>query len=141
MPGIFLSYRADDSADLAARIRDRLRARFGKTAVSFESDSIPFGADVTQCIPAAVEECDLLLALIGHNWVGAAAGARAIDDPRDWVRIAIEAALKCEVPVLPVLIDGATIPGEACLRSRGRSCISTPSRCIRDATFTLTSTG
>ncbi len=113
MPKIFLSYRRQDSAGVAGRIYDRLRAHFGKDAVFMDIDAIPFGVDFREHIASAVNQCGILLAVIGRDWAGEAGGARRIDDPRDFVRIEIESALERNLPVVPILIDRATMPGEA----------------------------
>src|SRR5262245_32492556 len=110
MSKIFLSYRRQDSAGVAGRIYDRLRAHFGEDAVFIDLDSIPFGADFRQHISSAVDQCGILLALIGRNWAGEAGNPRRIDDPRDFVRIEIESALERNLPVIPILIDRAPMP-------------------------------
>ena len=110
---IFLSYRRQDSAYVAQLIYDRLRAHFGADAIFMDIDSIPFGVDFREQITAAVDECSILLAVIGRHWAGEAGAARRIDDPRDFVRIEIESALERNLPVVPILIDHATMPGEA----------------------------
>src|SRR4029450_444950 len=63
-------------------------------------------------ITAAVASCDVLLALIGDQWVTIAdeEGRRRIDDPDDFVRLEIEAALTRNVRVIPILVGGATMP-------------------------------
>ena len=59
-----------------------------------------------------VGKCDALLAVIGKQWVASPDGQnrRRLDDPNDFVRIEIEAALQRDVPVIPVLVDGAPMP-------------------------------
>ena len=54
----------------------------------------------------------MLLAVIGPNWLEAASGhgRRRLDDPDDFVRIEILAALQREVLVVPVLIDNTQMP-------------------------------
>ena len=113
MAKIFLSYRRQDSAGVAGRIYDRLRAHFGKDAVFMDIDSIPFGADFREHIDAAVGQCDVVLAVIGTKWAGETNGHRRLDDPRDFVRIELESALHRNLPVIPILIDHARMPGEA----------------------------
>jgi formylglycine-generating enzyme required for sulfatase activity len=112
MSKIFLSYRRQDSAYVAQFIYERLRAHFGADAVFMDIDSIPIGADFREHITAAVDQCGILLALIGRNWAGETGVPRRIDDPRDFVRIEIEAALERKLPVIPILIDHARMPGE-----------------------------
>ncbi len=113
MPRIFLSYRRQDSIGVAGRIYDRLRAHFGNDAVFMDIDSIPFGEDFREHIDAAVSQCDVVLAVIGSKWAGEAGAHRRLDDPRDFVRIELESALNRNLPVIPILIDHATMPGEA----------------------------
>jgi hypothetical protein len=113
MPRIFLSYRRQDSAAMAGRIYDRLRAHFGSDAVFMDIDNIPFGVNFRKHIDAAIGQCDLVLAVIGTKWAGEADAHRRLDDPRDFVRIELESAFKREIPVIPILIDHARMPGEA----------------------------
>jgi hypothetical protein len=113
MSKIFLSYRRQDSAGVAGRIYDRLRAHFGDDALFMDIDSIPFGLDFREHINSAFDQCGVLLAVIGPHWAGEAGAPRRIDDPRDFVRIEVEAALERKLPVIPILIDRARMPGEA----------------------------
>ena len=113
MSKIFLSYRRQDSAGVAGRIYDRLRAHFGSDAVFMDIDSIPFGEDFREHIDAAVGQCDVVLAVIGTKWAGETDAHRRLDDPRDFVRIELESALHRNLPVIPILIDHARMPGEA----------------------------
>ncbi len=112
MAKIFLSYRRQDAAYVAQFLYDRLRAHFGPDAIFMDIDAIPFGVDFREHIKAAVDECGILLAVIGRHWAGEAGAARRIDDPRDFVRIEIESALERNLPVVPILIDHARMPGE-----------------------------
>ena len=113
MAKIFLSYRREDSAGVAGRIYDRLRVPFGPDSVFFDVDSVPFGVDFQEHIESVFSHCDVFLAVIGPDWAGKINTGRRIDDPRDWVRIEVEAALKRGLPVIPVLIDHTRMPSEA----------------------------
>jgi hypothetical protein len=75
-------------------------------------DSIELGDDFVQVITKAVGSCDVLLALIGNQWVTItdAQGRRRLDDPDDFVRLEIEAALTRDVRIIPILVDGARMP-------------------------------
>ena len=112
MPRIFLSYRRRDTAGVAGRIFDRLRAKFGDDSVVMDIDSIPFGVDFREFINAEVARCDILLVLIGPRWLGKTGKVPRIDDPKDFVRIEIEAALQRNIPVIPVRIDRVRMPAE-----------------------------
>ena len=121
-PSILISYRREDSADIAGRITDRLVDRFGKTAVFKDVDSIPFGRDFREHLQKAVGRCDALLVIIGKQWCDASThGKRRLDDPRDHLRIEIESALARNIPVIPVLVQGASMPEEELLPESLRS--------------------
>ena len=110
--GVFISYRRDDSGGFAGRIYDRLSSRLGRENVFFDVDTIPPGRDFVDVLSERVGKCDALLAVIGKHWVLSAdsENRRRLDDPQDFVRIEIEAALSRNVPVIPVLVDGAAMP-------------------------------
>ena len=109
---IFISYRRTDSPNITGRIYDRLRQEYGKEAVFKDVDSIPLGVDFREHIDKMVGECNVLLAVIGNQWsnVKNDQGQRRIDDPLDFVRLEIEAALRREIPVIPLLVQGASMP-------------------------------
>ncbi|TVP68988.1 MAG: TIR domain-containing protein [Leptolyngbya sp. LCM1.Bin17] len=111
---IFISYRRCDSIDIVGRIYDRLVAHFGANSVFKDVDSIPFGVNFRQHLEREVSHCPVLLAVIGPEWLTMAdqQGHRRLDDPADWVRVEIEAALKRDSLVIPVLVGGASIPGD-----------------------------
>ena len=106
---VFISYRREETAYPAGWLYDRLDERFGDAQVFKDVDSIPLGDDFVAAITTAVGSCDVLLALIGDEWVTITdeRGKRRLDDPHDFVRLEIEAALARNVRVIPVLVDGA----------------------------------
>lgn len=109
---IFLSYRREDSAGYAGRLHDSLSARLAPAEVFMDVDEIEPGVDFMTAIAEAVGRCDVLLALIGTRWATAAttSGERRLDDPDDYVVAEIAAALQQNTLVIPVLIEGATMP-------------------------------
>ena len=56
--------------------------------------------------------CEVLLAVIGPRWADARdeAGNLRLEDPNDFVRVEIGAALHRDIPVIPILLDGARLP-------------------------------
>jgi formylglycine-generating enzyme required for sulfatase activity len=112
MSKILISYRREDSADVAGRIYDRLIQQFGQEAVFKDVDSIPFGVDFRIHLDAQVAKCEVFLAVIGRDWMKkrGSKGKSRLEDPGDFVRIEIESALKRQIPVIPVLVSGASIP-------------------------------
>src|SRR3954453_8846165 len=109
---IFISYRRDDTAYAAGWLFDRLVDEFGREQVFKDMDSIAFGDDFVNAITAPVFSTDVLLALIGDKWLAMVDehGERRLDDPDDFVRLEIEAALERDVRVIPILVEGARMP-------------------------------
>ena len=119
MRAIFISYRRSDSAGEAGRLYDDLIQRFSENAVFMDVDAIAPGRDFRKAIQENIEQCSVLLALIGPQWLGAqqaAVGetdaARRIDNPGDYLRTEIGVALSRDIAVIPVLVRGATMPQE-----------------------------
>ena len=108
---IFISYRRQETDYPAGWLYDRLAVRYAGEVFK-DVDSIELGDDFVEVITAAVGSCDVLLALIGDQWVTIADkdGRRRLDNPNDFVRVEIEAALTRNVRVIPILVGGATMP-------------------------------
>jgi hypothetical protein len=115
MPKIFISYRRDDASYVAEMLSDHLKKVFGADAVFIDVHDIPLGIDFRDHINNVVSKCDVLLVIIGDRWTSALtdAGKRRLEDPKDFVRLEIEAAIKRDIPVVPVLIDNAQIPSSS----------------------------
>jgi hypothetical protein len=111
---IFMSYRRSDTRWAAVSLFDRLAEQFGRDKIFKDVDSIDLGEDFVEVITTAVASSDALLALIGNQWLTATDqnGRRRLDDPGDFVRLEIGAALTRGVRVIPILVDGASMPRE-----------------------------
>ena len=112
MKKLFISYRRDDSAGHAGRVHDRLEREFGRDLLFMDVDAIPLGANFVKVLGEEVAKCDVLLAIIGPNWLELRDedGNRRVDNPHDFVRIEIAAALQRNIQVIPILLDGAKLP-------------------------------
>ena len=106
---VFVSYRRDDSKHAAGRLSERLDERF---KLFMDVDQIQGGAVFPAVVRKAVDEADVLVAVIGSEWLTltAASGGRRIDQAGDWVAEEIGSALRRGTPVIPVLVDGARMP-------------------------------
>lgn len=112
---IFISYRRADSQGSAGRLYDRLARTFGKGLVFRDVEEIEYGEDFIQAIDQAVGACEVLIAVIGNQWVAAqdSEGRRRLDNPHDFVRLEIATALRRGIRVIPALVDDARMPSEA----------------------------
>ena len=115
MAGVFISYRRDDTAGHAGRLFDHLCRTFGKDGVFMDVDDIQRGDTFSETLTERVRQSDVLLAVIGRRWLTLtdAAGRRRLDNTDDWVRSEIRGALTAGHLVIPILVDGAALPGVA----------------------------
>jgi hypothetical protein len=109
---VFISYRRGDIAGAAGRVSDRLAQEFGRDSLFMDVDSIPLGINFVKALDDEVAKCDVLLAIIGRDWLDARDkdGQRRVDNQHDYVRIEVAAALRRDIPVIPILVDGAQVP-------------------------------
>jgi serine/threonine protein kinase len=111
-PRIFLCYRREDSQWAARSIYDRLTAKYGSEQVFRDIDSTPAGVKFSTWIESRVGQCDVMIVVIGDAWSSAKdhTGKRRLDAPKDWVRQEIETALRRDIPIIPVRVQGARMP-------------------------------
>jgi TIR domain len=112
MRTVFVSYRRGDSEGQARALSFELVRLIGKDSVFMDVDGIALGQDFRHILQERLESCDLMLALIGPGWLDAkdAAGNRRLESATDLVRQEIAGALKRNIPVTPVLLQGAQMP-------------------------------
>jgi hypothetical protein len=108
---IFVNYRTLDARFGAASTYEELARRFGGDRVFLDHVSIQPGADYVKRINAALEEIRVLVVLIGPEWLACSpTGVRLVDREGDWVRREIRRALQRGITIIPVLLDGVSLP-------------------------------
>lgn len=109
---IFISYRRSDSQAAAGRLHDRLAQHFSDGEVFLDVEAIEPGVDFVASLSEQLSTCEALIAVIGPDWLATQGrhGSRKLDDPEDYVRLELEAAIARDIRVIPVLVDGATMP-------------------------------
>ncbi|MEO7245571.1 MAG: toll/interleukin-1 receptor domain-containing protein [Rubrivivax sp.] len=104
---VFISYRRADSAGRAGRLKDDLTRLLGDRVFMDVADIAP-GADFETVLRNELASCGAVLAVIGAGW------REAFDTPRagpDYVRLELGQALaQAGVQVIPVLMQGASLP-------------------------------
>lgn len=108
MANIFISYRREDSAGYAGRLCDRLNAALGSDHVFMDVEDIQPGQDFTQAIDEKIAGCDIVLAVIGPQWMSSL--RKRLGHGEDFVHEEISAALRRGITVVPVLVGGASMP-------------------------------
>jgi uncharacterized membrane protein YhaH (DUF805 family) len=116
---IFISYRRSDDQSAAGRLYDRLQQHFDREQLFMDVDAIEPGVDFVKSLDEQVTNCIAFIAVIGPRWLTARGndGNPRLDNPTDYVRLEIEAALKRDIRVIPVLVDGASMPRSSDLPS------------------------
>ena len=134
---IFISYRRDDTAGRAGRLFDLLATRFGARNVFQDVTAIEPGTDFTQRVDEAIAQCDATLVVIGSDWLSMSGpdGTRRLDEPDDYVRREVGAALAAGVRVVPVLVDRAELPALEDLPEALRPLAQRQAVALRDATW------
>jgi len=110
---IFISYRHEDSRDIAERIYDHLDTEYGGD-IFMDSYTLHCGLDLDDELKFYAEHCAVMLVVIGRGWLKAVdeAGRRRIDGEKDYVHVEVRAGLSRGIPVVPVLVNGAKMPVE-----------------------------
>ena len=135
-PRLFVSYRRADSEDSAGRLFEALKSRFGER-VFLDTSSIPYGEDFRRVIRKRIAASDVVLVVIGNQWLTAAdeRGPR-LQQPDDPVRFEIETALARDgARIVPVRIDGAESPPESALPASIRALAALNMAELRNRTF------
>ena len=114
MTGIFISYRRDETAAYAGRLRDRLVSEFGLDQVFMDVDTIELGADFTVAIENAISDVSVFLCVMGPGWATLKDenGVQRLHAPLDFVNLEVSNALKRKIRVVPVLVKGARMPSK-----------------------------
>lgn len=109
---IFISYRVHDAAGEAGRLADSLKEYFSEDQIFMDIDKLGPGEDFADTISKSLESCDIMLAIIGADWSGynAITHESRINQPQDWVKVEISKALERKIRVVPILVNGATLP-------------------------------
>jgi hypothetical protein len=112
MGTVFISYRRETAAGEARALFNDLTARLGKSSVFIDVDSIALGRDFRSVLQKILASCDIMLVMIDKDWAGIKdeGGRTRLGDPGDYVRLEVEAALKRDIVVAPVLVKGAHMP-------------------------------
>jgi len=135
---VFISYRRDDSKWQARPIHEAFCRVVSRDHVFMDIDSIPPGANFRKILKDWVDQCDVLLALIGPGWIDATdprTGRRRLENASDFVRIEIGEALARDIPVVPVLLDGAPMPDPDRLPDEIRELVDRQAEFVEFRTF------
>lgn len=114
---VFINYRRDQTAGEARALYNDLVQLLGARRVFMDVDDIALGRDFREVLRQSLDDCEVMLTLIGRGWAEAkdAAGQRRLDQPDDFVRLEIATALQRNLAVTPVLLQDARMPAAEAL--------------------------
>lgn len=109
---IFLSYRRSDTDAYSGWIAEHLSSRYGSEAVFDDVISLAPGVNFPREIAHAIQGASILLLLIGREWnpLNPETNRGRLFDADDWVRREVVTAFESHIGVLPVLVDGVSMP-------------------------------
>lgn len=113
MSRVFINYRRSDASAHANLLYDWIRERYGEDRVFKDVDSIAPGLDFVEAIEHAIDSSEVMLVVIGKGWLVDANGRRRLDDADDYVRMEVATALRRNIRVIPVLVEGTEMPTAA----------------------------
>ncbi|PJF26896.1 MAG: hypothetical protein CUN52_15235, partial [Phototrophicales bacterium] len=106
---LFVNYRRADDKVFVELLRTHFMFRYGQDNVFMDFDTIPPFADFAEFIKDRVRASDVLVMIIGKNWLKLLKEKESKGEP-DYVRMELEEALKHNIPIAPILIQGAQLP-------------------------------
>jgi hypothetical protein len=109
---VFISARTDDAGDYALRLEQRLARELGAANVVYQPDKTPVTTDIQGSIYEAVRRAGIVIVVIGHRWFDPSdrQNRARLHHSHDPVRLQIEAALELRRSIVPIVLDGATLP-------------------------------
>ena len=112
MARVFVSYRRADGVYAVGWIVERLeRMGVGGMQSAFHDGDLRDGDDFARALDAEVESCDVVIAVMGREWMGRRTNGRArIQDPDDWIVRELSSSLRQHKRVVPVRIGGVEPP-------------------------------
>ncbi len=134
---IFINYRRSVNLRDAQLLHTVLSRQFGESRVFLDVSDLEGGDHWPHKLERQVDASSVMAVLIGKDWaeIKNGKGERRLENPNDYVRLEIARAFSREISVLPVLIDGATMPDVAKLPTNLLELTSQQAMLLRGESF------
>jgi TIR domain len=106
-PLIFISYRRDDTRDAADQIYASLQQLLGSSVVFKDQQDTKLGTSFPGVLEASIKNSKIFLLLIGPQWHLL---LKTVSGQIDWVITELELAVNLKLKIIPVLVNGASMP-------------------------------
>ena len=112
---VFINYRRKDRFETVRKLYEHLLGRFRASQVFWDVDgsSIQPGMDFQRTIGLRIAECEVVLAVIGPQWLSLLQERQRDPKKDDFVVLEIEEALRQQKSLVPILVGGANMPQSA----------------------------
>lgn len=109
---IFMSYRRQDSEWVSLSLYKSLQEQFPNDTIFKDIHTIKAGENFAHAITNNLEKCDVLLVVIGPDWLNCKDenGANRLFLPDDYVALEIATAIQKGKKIIPVLISSTVMP-------------------------------
>ncbi len=132
---IFISYRRQDTSGYALGLRRLFRTELPSASVFLDIDSIDAGGRWREVIRGRLSECDVMLVLIGDEWLVMRDGQKKLEQADDPVRFELEYVLRRNITIIPILVEEAKIPSGSDLPEGIRRLCEYNAHAIHDQTY------
>jgi TIR domain len=135
---VFISYRRDDAQYQARDFYQELSKVLPAENIFMDIDSIPLGVDFVHVLMESINQCQIILVLIGRDWINAidaTSNQRRLENVNDLVRVEIREGLKRGIPVVPILLDHAPMPDRNHLPEDIRKLVDLNAESLKFQTF------
>ncbi len=117
------------------RLFEHLAKHFPRDSIFMDVDALVPGAKFVDVLKRSVAQCDTFIAMIGPNWSTNSDGVELFENPNDFVRIEVTAALERDIRTIPVLLEGMTMPRPEDLPADMRSLVHRHAITLRHTRF------
>src|SRR4051812_3392611 len=108
---IFMSYRRHDTSGYALGLRREFARNLPEAQVFLDVESLDAGVRWRDAIRDYVDRSDVMIIVIGDEWLETRDRQRKLENADDPVRLELEAAFaRPEMHILPVLVEDAPMP-------------------------------
>lgn len=134
---IFISYRRQDTSGYALALRREFRQALPSVRVFLDVESLDAGVRWRDEIGRRLTACDVMLVLIGDEWVTMRDGTKKIEQDNDPVRFEFEHVLRRDkqITIIPVLVEDARMPSPDDLPAAVRRLCDYNAHAIHDRTY------
>lgn len=108
---IFVSYRREDSTGETFQLVKSLKQFINGQKIFLDNEKLEPGQDFPKALKQHLKNCDIILVVIGKKWLEYNGdNSLPLSDEGNWVRIEIATAIRQGKLIIPILLNGTTMP-------------------------------